>query len=243
MPELIFTVTAGRTGTMYLSELMADHPRVCSAHEAPPAFNEVMRDVQSHPGEARRFWVERKLPAIERVCGAKPVYFEASHVFCEGFFEPLVELGYKPSLILLSRPWREIALSRWRRGDIPGRSPAGLEYLLHPGDPVLFPLADWGKYTNYQLCFWHVLEIYCRQVEYAKVVADYGGHVAAITLEQLCNPFWFAKMQSDIGLDPYTIEHFNQKLNAWDKNLDQIPEAIEDQEEAICRAFLEVCGV
>ena len=243
MPELIFTVTAGRTGTMYLARLMETHPHVCAVHETPPAFNEMMRIVQTHPAEARRFWVERKLPAIERMCGELPVYFEASHVFCEGFFEPLVDLGYKPSLILLSRPWRDVALSRWRRGDIPGRTGAGLEYLLHPGDPVMFPLPDWGKYTDYQLCFWHVIEIYCRQVKYAKIATAYGGHVATITLDQLRDPFRFAQMQSNLGLVPHATDHFDQKINAWDKNLDQIPKNIDEQEQVILEALAEMlCG-
>src|SRR5262245_40828329 len=58
---LVFTVTAGRTGTTYLTHLLALCPDTTSAHEPEPSFVPVLRLAQRDPALARRFLLEYKL--------------------------------------------------------------------------------------------------------------------------------------------------------------------------------------
>lgn len=236
MFRMIFTVTPGRSGTMYLANLMQLVAGVNSNHEISPNFNECMRDIQSNPGLATKFWLERKLPAIQWQMdrAGDSVYFEASHIFCEGFLEPLVGLGYKPDLILLHRSFREIALSRWRRKDIPGRTQVGLEYMLKPDDPVYLPIPNWKYLSDYQLCYWHVLEIAERQIEYWDVATEYGGKAIVTTLDDIRDPRGFNILLSHLDLPSIAAEdHFDIKINAWDRDLDKMPEYLDEQERQV----------
>jgi hypothetical protein len=85
--RLILTVTPGRSGTVYLCELLKSVPGIYSAHEPEPKFSDVMRAVQYDPAIARRFLLSQKLPAIRRY--AQSTYVETSHLACKGFIEPL----------------------------------------------------------------------------------------------------------------------------------------------------------
>src|SRR4051794_15317441 len=44
-----FTITAGRTGTVYLQQLLALFPDTTSLHEPEPAYVSVLRSVQHDP--------------------------------------------------------------------------------------------------------------------------------------------------------------------------------------------------
>ena len=181
--RLIFTVTAGRSGTSYLAKLLALVPEVASFHEPAPHFVDVMRAVQSKPDQAYRFWIERKLPKIARV--PEPIYIETSHLFCKGFAEPLLDLGIVPDLIILRRSHRKIALSLYQLGVIPGRTEEGLRFLLSPADPGVLPLQGWHSLHDYQLCYWYCLEIERRMRIYTKLFSCAGANVVQISLEEL----------------------------------------------------------
>ena len=108
--RLIFTVTSGRSGTLYLTELLKAIPGVSAHHEPSPDFTQAMRRIQTDPFIAYPFWLQMKLPEILKVPEA--VYVETSHLFCKGFLEPLLRMGVRPALVFLRRP----------RGTWPGAS-------------------------------------------------------------------------------------------------------------------------
>ncbi|MEM7222065.1 MAG: hypothetical protein AAF495_03745 [Pseudomonadota bacterium] len=180
---LIFTVTAGRSGTTYLTRLMALFARVRAVHEEAPGFECVLRPAQKRPELARAFWLDHKLPAIAR--HPEPIYLETSNVTCKGFLEPLLELGLTPRLILLNRAPRAVALSYLGRNTVPGRSDLGIRYMLHPGDPGVLPLPGWRRLSDYQLCFWSALDIERRQVAYRKQILDAGGTAVETSAQAL----------------------------------------------------------
>ena len=197
-PRLIFTVTTGRSGTAYLWRILELVPGIASRHEPKPMFADVIREVQARPAAAREFWLERKLPAIAE-CG-QPIYVETGHLFCKGFFEPLLELGETPDLILLSRPHRQVATSLLQLGTIPGRTEGGLRWYLSPEDPGVLPLADWRSLSDYQLCYWYCLEIERRARAYGETVRSRGGRVVAVTLAEINTIRGFRRLLRELDL-------------------------------------------
>ena len=103
----IFTVTAGRTGTTYVSRLFGLLPETHAVHEAQPNFVSVMRRAQLDPQAGLAFCANIKLPHIARTREAR--YVETSHVFCKGFLECFLKLGVMPQLLLLQRAPRKVA--------------------------------------------------------------------------------------------------------------------------------------
>lgn len=196
--RLIFTVTTGRSGTNYLAEILACLPHCAVDHEPAPFFHDWMRRVQREPGLATGFLRDQKLPAIAG-CG-RPVYIETSHLFCKGFFEPLLELGQVPDLILLSRPHRSVAASLYGLGTIPGRGGRGEGFYLSPADPVLLPLPGWEGLHEYQLCYWYCLEIERRQRQYAEQVRTLGGRAVAVSLDELSTLAGIERLIAELDL-------------------------------------------
>lgn len=181
--RLIFTITTGRSGTAYLASIFGYAKGVDAFHEPSPEFVDVLREVQGDPIQAKLFMLEHKLPAIART--SSRVYVETSHLACKGFFEPLLDIGIVPDLIIHRRAKRDVALSMFRMGTIPGRSDKGLKFYLSPEDPGVLPLGDWQGLTDYQICFWYCLEIERRAQHYRKLFSQYGGRIVETTLPGL----------------------------------------------------------
>lgn len=144
--HLVFVLSPGRCGTRYLKEMVATIPDVAVVHERPPDFADASRLAQFVPEAARRFWFGHKLPAIERY--PEQTYFETSHTFV-AFADAPLQMDTPPDLVILTRPHREVALSRWRRGSIPARTPRGNQYCLHPDAPgVILKAENWRRFTD-----------------------------------------------------------------------------------------------
>jgi hypothetical protein len=180
---LVFTITAGRTGTTYLQELLGLFPDTTSLHEPNPAFVSVLRLAQHDPNVARQFLLEYKLPCIAASESGR--YVEVSHLLCKGFLEPLLEFGLRPGLVVLRRSPGRIAASYLARRTVPARTKLGLKYLLHPGDPGVLPLPQWTRRSDYQLCFWYALEIERRQAAYMRELGVRGITCVDVTAEEL----------------------------------------------------------
>ena len=202
----VFTVTAGRTGTTYVTELFGLMPDTCSVHEPPPDFVRVMRKTRMVPASGHAFCVQTKLPAI----AARPEsrYVETSHLFCKGFFEQFLKLGVTPDLLILRRAPRAIALSLLSRNTVPARTPMGWKYLLSPADPGVLPLDKWPLLTDYQLCFWYALEIERRQALYQQYMAETGGRWFSTTADALRDYAVFRQMLTAFGFE-------------WDETVDR----------------------
>jgi len=198
LPRLIFTLTTGRSGTGYLAQVLDCLPGVTATHEPPPRLHKWMRQVLGDTEAGIRFWRQEKLPAIARC--RTPIYAETSHLFGKGFFEPLVELGVVPDLILLQRPARQVAASLYGLNTIPGRTPLGQTYYLGPEDPVFLPLPQWRDLHDYQLCYWYCLETQRRQTHYARRVRELGGRVVEVALDELSGPAGIERLMGELEL-------------------------------------------
>ncbi|MEQ8825605.1 MAG: hypothetical protein RIC14_14650 [Filomicrobium sp.] len=183
--RLIFTVTNGRSGSLTLARLLDQIDGVAGLHEPAPSFHLIMRWAQGRPNLARKFWLQDKLPAIER--DKEPIYVETSHLVCKGFIEPLLDIGLKPALTFLSRDPRKTAISMYRLNDIPGRTNRALKWYLSPEDVTCahIPPAEIDRLSDYQLCYWHALETQARISHYMDVAAQKMLKVASVDIEDL----------------------------------------------------------
>jgi hypothetical protein len=202
--NLVFCVTAGRTGTTYLQHLLALCPETTSLHEPEPSFVPVLRLAQHDASVARTFLLEYKLPFI---AGAPTRnYVETGHLICKGFLEPLLALGIVPRIVFLRRAPRPIAASLLARRTVPGRTKLGLKYLLHPGDPRVVPLPGWLRMTDYQLCFWYALEIERRQRLYAAQLDALGATLVDVTADELHDGARFLDVAAALELLDDTVD-------------------------------------
>ncbi len=196
--RLIFCITNGRSGTATLAKHLMCIDGVSGGHEKKPKMQRVMRWAQLCPDLARDFLLYTKLPAIATKPG--DVYAETNHLFGKGFFEPLAEIGIMPSLILLRRDRRETARSLHDLGTIPGRSSTGLKWYLSPRDNVFVDLPEWRRLTDYQLCYWHTLEIEARQARYGAEARARGAPCADLDIEELNRPHGFERLIERLAL-------------------------------------------
>ncbi len=238
--RLVFSITAGRTGTVYLQQLLGLFPDTTSLHEPEPAYVSVLRSVQHRPSLAREFLLEYKLPFIAGVTTTR--YVETSHLFCKGFLEPALDLGLLPRFVALRRPPRRIASSLLARRAVPARTVDGLKYLLHPGDPGVLPLPKWPRCSDYQLCFWYAIEIERRQQDDARLLAARGGTCVDVTAEELHDGERFLHMGAALGLvdeatDLAALRRAHRELSAITHNPNQrpplLPEDLDAEEGAV----------
>ena len=234
--KLIFTVTSGRSGTDYLSRLLAAIPDVSSHHEPNPNFVQVMRRVQSDPAMAYMYLNQHKLPAIAQEPGK--IYVETSHLTSKGFLEPMIRMGLRPSLIILRRPPREVAWSYLEKETVPTRTTLGIRYLFDPRDLGVLPLINWESASDYQLCFWYALEVERRQLYYTSIAKHYGLTVVDVTNTELNDWETYAQMLTDLGLtitEDVKICHqvISGKLHNRNVQKQPMPEGLAQEEEAI----------
>jgi len=240
--SLIFTVSPGRCGTRYLAEMLRTVPGIAVEHEPAPDFADAARLAQFIPAASRQFWAEYKLLHIARF--SESVHFETGHSFVNGFADTLLEMGVVADIVTLSRPHREVALSRWRRGSIPGKTELGTRYTIHPNARgVLRPINDWRKLNDYQLCYWFCLEVAARADRYAKLYADAGARVHRTSLKRITTDRGFLRLLSDLGLPrPDMAAYRAVKEQRFNENLEQVqrlmPEGDLDEMEAeVARAI------
>ncbi len=238
--RLIFSLNPSRCGTRSLAEMLDTVPGVTAHHEPWPDFADVMRIVQADRGTAYRFWLEQKLPTmlslLERV--GTSTYVETSHVFGKGFLGPLLDLGVVPDLIVLRRPAQEVALSMWRRNDVPARSKKGVKYHLAPDDPdVLIRPEGWESWHDYQLCYWSVLEFEARAAVYTDLVRRRGGMVVETSLAEIVTDEGFVALLEALGLPAPDLEAYasvaDVRWNANPAEWDQVPDGIDRLEREV----------
>ena len=184
---LALTVTSGRSGTKLLTVILSEALRLAAEHEPPPRANFVMRSFVAAPSAAEHWLRTEKLPAM--LAAAKDgFYAETSHLFCKGLIEPILALGLRPKLIILTRAARDVASSLYRMNVIPARTEAGRLVLLGPEDPGVLPLVNWRQYSDYQLCYWYAREIERRQTLYSELASNIHLQYLRIAMLDLKHP-------------------------------------------------------
>ncbi len=160
--NVIFTITHGRTGTTMLTEVFKIFSDTRSEHEPEPNYASVLPDVKKNPRHAIAF-LKEKIKAIESYHERN--YVETSNVFGKGFFIPLLRMGFFPKLIFLNREFRKVSESLHRRGSFPMRTKVGQHFSADPSCPGGLQVFKPTELTDYQLCYWGVLDSFHRQLQ------------------------------------------------------------------------------
>lgn len=196
--NVILCISAGRVGTMTLARYLSLMPDTYVAHEPNPQYRFLLREIQKRPRLASKFLLHVKVPYI--LLREENNYVETSHLLCKGFFESYVALGFRPTYMFIVRDLRKIALSLLRKTAVPGRTPAGMGYLLCPNDHVYVKLSDWKNLTDYQLCYWYTLEMQYRQYLYKEVCERYGIKYIFVKTEEFNDVGKMAELASGCQL-------------------------------------------
>ncbi len=154
-----------------LTEAFSIFADTCSVHEPEPNYATALPRVKENPRYALYF-LDKKLKEIEHTTSSN--YVETSNVFGKGFLLPLLRQGIFPNLIFLNRDFRETAKSLYKRGSTPMRTKRGAHFSADPRVPGSLPIFSPDTLTDYQLCYWGVLDSYFRQIE-AKKIYDQEG--------------------------------------------------------------------
>jgi len=180
---ITITCTPGRSGTGFLQHVFALFPDFYSEHESDiPQLQGHLRRAVKDAEFGKKIW-RQKFALINAMPEAD--YFESSHLVNKGYIEPLLALGVLPGLIVLRRNFREVATSLLRLNTIPGRTKKGKNFLLQPDDAGVWQIPAWKKMTDYQLCYWYVLETERRSQHYARLIGEKGGRVLETSVDAL----------------------------------------------------------
>lgn len=202
--RIILTASSGRCGTLLLSKLLSLIPSICSQHEPKPYIDNLFWRLRENPKLATRWLMKRKLPAMLADINSTntSVYVETSHTLCKGFFEPLLDLGIVFDLIILSRDLRAVAMSFYNLDDVPIRSKSGRRWLLHPDNKtnVSSLPKPYSQYSNYQLCYWYVLEIELRKAMYYKTWGSIGQIAVKVDIKDLIQKRGFKSLLKSLSL-------------------------------------------
>ncbi len=207
--NLIFTVTPGRSGTTLLTRLLGILPDTAAFHEEYPGYDHVLRYVQTNPLVAKQFFLTHKLPHI--IGRDESNYVETSHLICKGFIETFINLGLAFKLVDLRRSPSEVAMSMYGYNSIPGRTNDGLSHYLYPEDPGILPLPHWTTLHDYQLCFWHSLEIERRQRCYTRWMERVGAITYTIKMHELVDYDRYISLCERLGYSDMTQNTDNEK--------------------------------
>jgi len=235
--NLTFCITHGRTGTTFVTQLFTLFKDTLSVHEPEPNFAHAFPQVKYDPRLAVQF-LEKKLEAIEAT--PEKNYVETSNVFCKGYFIPMLRAyDHYPNLLLLAREFRAIASSLYKRGSIPVRSKNGQLFSCAPDAPGVLQIFGADQLSDYQMCYWAVLDAFRRQLVAEDIYKEKGLKNYIWCTAETFHEFDFLKKCGDLfGLEfedeaaakAAHAEHAGTKYNQNpEREVDPI-ENISDQE-------------
>lgn len=200
----VFTASSGRCGTMLLAKLLETVPGVVTQHELKPRIENVWWKLREDPKIATNWLKKHKIPHINHLIqdSNASVYVETSHLMCKGFFEALWQIGIQFEIILLSRNLRKVAMSLYDLHDIPERTVIGRRWYLQPGDSRCISdlPKDHSRLTDYQMCYWYVLEMELRKAQYHTIYVSDKRPVYRVSLEDLTKKEGFGQLLVDMNL-------------------------------------------
>ena len=258
MGPLVFTVTAGRTGTAWLAELLRRNGLPDALHEplGVDDFGVRMPEIRTMRlfnergmvPDVAAFW-ERKLATLP----AEGPYAETNHTLAKcGLVEALA--ARRPAapvcLVCLRRDRARLAASLLRRGDFANLTLIWQWYLdpacrrrIVPPEPLLMahgPLVGG--------ILWYVLEMEARQAYYALLYGDRFRFLFC-ELEELATPEGARRLLQALGLPagqpvlpPCTNATRPAGPEPWRERLQAVVAALEVDPAAEARRFVESGG-
>ena len=240
--DLVFTMTAGRTGTRFLAQLLRDNAPDAEVHHERIGFGDfglhapdvsVLHDFNSRGRTERvnRFW-EEKLTSITN--GSSSMYVETSHVLMKaGLMEYVTTLTpeHTVHLVILQRDPLDVLTSYHRRGDFGGAANMWLWYLdpSYPRNHMRFAVPQ-GIHPLIAKRHWYLLEIAVRAELYAKQLGETPGiKIHRVQLEQLNNANYAANFLQELGLNSHADSVQLGPAQNASKRIAEIPQGVQRQ--------------
>lgn len=213
MRKFIFPITTGRSGTVFLTELLRRNcPEMETHHErtgyttmgvdTPDASHFMLFNSVGNVERVQDFWAQKTKRILR---GEKPDYAEISHyLFKAGLVEnlaPLLEEG-EVHLILLTRNVAKVHWSYVNRHEFTNSGYTWL-FALDPQYPnTLVSSKELSKYGAVGNALWYIHEVHARMEYYALLMADQPGvHIHRIKLPSLTTKPGAAKLFNLLGQD------------------------------------------
>jgi len=214
--KLIFTLTAGRTGTAYLARLLAENipqGRIHHEHFSPGAFGTEVPEIShmhafNYYGNVemiKAFWRQKlaRILKLDTHC-----YGEMAHMLMKvGLVENMQKLAKEHEIhfILLSRRLDKSLISYWRRADFANLSLVWLFY-LHPVYPKNILRLKKEKFKEFKE-LWYLYEIATRAHYYRLKYADEPNlNFHQCCLEDLNDPTNVQNLLQNLK-EPRTLEN------------------------------------
>lgn len=184
--KLVFSLSAGRTGTAFLAELIARNIPAAEVHherigyddfgfENPDLSHMLLFNSRGNVGEVQRFW-DQKLRRI--LAGEAEVYVETAHALMKaGLVENSVRVcqGHDLHFVRLRRAAVPTLLSYERRGDFMNKSSQWLWYLDDQYPRSLVKSDAFRQFGLHGLALWYLLEVEFRAAYYKELYSTASG--------------------------------------------------------------------
>lgn len=213
MTHFVFTLTTGRSGTLYLAELLAKNLPDAECHheivgwdrfgvDTPDLSHMTLFNSQGNVDKVQAFW-RSKLARIAAT--PRRFYVETSHLLMKaGLVENLAPLTAKGTvhLIALERDALATILSFRKRLDFVNKGNQWLWYLDPDYPQNLVPSGELVQLGINGLCLWYILEIRARAAYYEKLVAG-KSNIAfhRFSMEELQVAEGASRLLSALGVD------------------------------------------
>ncbi len=247
--KLVFSLSAGRTGTAFLAELFARNVPEAEVHhervgyddfgiENPDLSHFLLFNSRGNVSEVRRFW-EQKLDRVMK--SDSMIYVETAHALMKaGLVENSVRLrsGHELHFVRLRRAVIPTLLSYERRGDFLNRASQWVWYLDHDYPRSLVKADAFRRYGLHGLALWYLIEVEFRSTYYKERYADEPGvHFHEADIDELNEPDVAASLLSSIHgeHDPATVV-VPGKTNASPKTTPPDPELVSGLEKLVAAA-------
>lgn len=198
----LFCINTGRSGSDYLTEVLAQAHNTVSLHEALPIMNGApMQRFNEGDEAALRALMPLKLAEIRKKSrNGRKVYCETNHSFIKGWGYlipeaiPQEEIG----VIVLRRPAEQVIHSHLRVRNVPGTTRWSRTWVLTPGAARDRRPPD--RNDHYALCRWYVEEVEQRAQAYRDRFPDID--YLECDLEELNDRHFVGEMFDRFGLVP-----------------------------------------
>lgn len=206
--KLIFTITAGRTGTAWLSKFIAINSQFESVHEPLRIedFGSMMPDIKimrtfndiGMTNGVKDFWT-RKFEILSNV----KYYSEVNHTLSKcgliEFMDQYTDLKKNVSILLLKRENRvKHAVSYLTRNDFLHITLQWQWYLSFRYRRKLIQSNSFAAHGNVGLIFWYIYEMEARQEYYKELYKDRFNFID-VTLEQIVKKDGAKNLASSLG--------------------------------------------
>lgn len=215
MQRFVFTITTGRSGTVYLSDLLRANLAQAEVHhertgyqdfgvETPDASHFMLFNSAGNTDKVQAFW-EQKLARIAKLDA--PIYVETSHFLVKaGLIEniaPLTEAG-RVDLIVLTRDIEATLWSFMNRFDFANFGFTWLFYLdpRYPRKIVSYDAMQ--KHGMAGSALWYILEMRARAAYYEQLFAADRIRFHKVDLSEIIEAEGAARLLASLGAETAT---------------------------------------